>query len=59
MSRVAKLPVPLPKGVEASLEGQGLAVKGSKGTMQLDVHPSVEVKKVPGYALEDQSFQAA
>lgn len=54
MSRVAKLPVPLPKGVEVNLNGQSLAVKGTKGAMQLDVHPSVEVKQDNG-ALHFQS----
>jgi large subunit ribosomal protein L6 len=48
MSRVAKVPVRLPKGVEVDLKGQGLAVKGSKGSMQLDVHPSVEVREEDG-----------
>lgn len=48
MSRVAKLPVQLPKGVETILSGQSLVVKGSKGSMQLDVHPTVEVKEQDG-----------
>jgi large subunit ribosomal protein L6 len=48
MSRVAKLPVQLPKGVEAKLNGQNLSVKGSKGALELDVHPSVEVNQDDG-----------
>jgi large subunit ribosomal protein L6 len=47
MSRVAKKPVPLPAGVQASLEGQRLTLKGSKGTLAFDLHPSVEVKVDP------------
>jgi len=32
MSRIGKRPVPLPKGVEASVSGQTVSVKGPKGT---------------------------
>ena len=43
MSRVAKNPVVLPAGVEIKLAGQQLSVKGAKGTLELNVHSSVEV----------------
>ena len=43
MSRVAKNPVKLPAGVEVQLAGQQLSVKGAKGTLELNVHSSVEV----------------
>lgn len=43
MSRVAKNPVTLPAGVEVKLAGQQLSVKGAKGTLELNVHSSVEV----------------
>ena len=43
MSRVAKNPVKLPAGVEVKLTGQQLSVKGAKGTLELNVHSSVEV----------------
>lgn len=46
MSRVANNPVSLPSGVEVKLEGKDLSVKGSKGTLQLTVHDTVEVKQV-------------
>lgn len=45
MSRVANSPVQLPSGVDVSLKGQGLTVKGSKGTLALNVHEGVEVKQ--------------
>jgi large subunit ribosomal protein L6 len=44
MSRVANNPVSLPSGVEVKLEGKDLSVKGSKGTLQMTVHDTVEVK---------------
>ena len=48
MSRVAKNPVKLPAGVEVKLDGQRLAVKGAKGALELNLHPSVEVVQEAG-----------
>lgn len=45
MSRIANNPVALPSGVEIKIDGQRISVKGSKGTMELDVHADVEVKQ--------------
>ena len=41
MSRVAKNPIDLPKGVEAKLDGQSLTVKGAKGSLTLAVNAAV------------------
>jgi len=35
MSRVAKNPVPLPKGVTATVDGESVTVKGAKGALTL------------------------
>ena len=35
MSRVAKNPVPLPKGVTATIDGETVTVKGAKGALKL------------------------
>ena len=43
MSRIAKTPVEIPKGVDFNLDGQNVAVKGSAGKLEMTVHPSVEV----------------
>lgn len=43
MSRVAKSPIDIPSGVNVTLEGQHLTVKGGKGTLEMDIHPSVDV----------------
>ena len=48
MSRVAKNPVKLPAGVEVKLTGQQLSVKGAKGTLELNVHSSVEILQEAG-----------
>jgi large subunit ribosomal protein L6 len=42
MSRIGKLPVEIPKGVEVRLEGTTLHVKGPKGELALDVHPEMK-----------------
>lgn len=44
MSRVAKNPIPLPSGVDVNLNGSELTVKGTKGTMTLDLHAYVSIR---------------
>lgn len=34
MSRIGKLPIPVPKGVDVSIKGADVTVKGAKGTLQ-------------------------
>jgi len=48
MSRVAKAPIVVPKGVTVEISGQDVTVKGSKGSMQWSVHPSVVVSQTDG-----------
>lgn len=48
MSRVANNPVSVPSGVEITLSGQALTVKGSKGSLEMQVDPAVEVKHEEG-----------
>jgi large subunit ribosomal protein L6 len=48
MSRVAKAPVTLPKGVEVTINGQEVQVKGAKGTLALTLHALVEAKNEAG-----------
>ncbi|MEM8817136.1 MAG: 50S ribosomal protein L6 [Pseudomonadota bacterium] len=43
MSRIAKVPVELPKGVEFSQAGNVVTLKGGKGTLQLKLNPEVEL----------------
>jgi large subunit ribosomal protein L6 len=45
MSRVAKDPIPLPKGVEVKLEGSDLTVKGGKGTLALSLSEGIDIKQ--------------
>ncbi len=48
MSRIANNPVKIPTGVELKLSGQDVAVKGAKGSLQMTVHPSVEISQEEG-----------
>ena len=48
MSRVAKQPISLPKGVEYSQNGQELTVKGPKGSLNLQLHNDVTVSAEDG-----------
>lgn len=43
MSRVASNPIVLPKGVELTVSGQQVQVKGGKGNMSIAVHESVNI----------------
>jgi large subunit ribosomal protein L6 len=44
MSRIGKKPVPLPKGVTASVSGQTVKVKGPKGELSVKLVDAVDVK---------------
>jgi large subunit ribosomal protein L6 len=63
MSRIGKKPVPIPAGVTARLEGQLIAIKGSKGELNFTAPDDVEVK-IEGKAVhvtprrEDKRAQA-
>ena len=45
MSRIAKYPVPLPKGVDFNVAGGEISIKGPLGTIARRADPNVEVKK--------------
>src|SRR3972149_7949013 len=43
MSRVGKMPVAGPRGVQVALAGAKLSVKGPKGNLEHEMHPLVKV----------------
>ena len=45
MSRIARQPVEIPKGVDVKLQGQHLAMKGPVGEMSMDIHRDVSVEQ--------------
>ena len=45
MSRVANAPVEIPTGVDVSLNGQKIQIKGSNGNFDYEVHETVSVEQ--------------
>ncbi len=45
MSRIGKQPVPVPAGVDITIDGQNLAVKGPKGSLQLEIAEPITVAR--------------
>lgn len=43
MSRIGKKPIDLPKGVQVTVSGRTVQVKGPKGTLARELHPDVDV----------------
>ena len=43
MSRVAKKPIPVPQGVDISIQGQVITAKGKKGALEMTLHPTVKL----------------
>ncbi len=48
MSRIANSPVKLPKGVEVSISGREVNVKGGKGNLSLRLHDAIQVEQIEG-----------
>ena len=48
MSRIAKAPISLPAGVEVTIAGQELSIKGGKGNLNLTLHDSVKATVTDG-----------
>jgi large subunit ribosomal protein L6 len=48
MSRIGRLAIPVPSGVEVTLEGQTVVVKGPKGTLSHVVSEPIRVEKAEG-----------
>ena len=45
MSRIGKQPIEVPSGVTVEITGNTIKVRGSKGDLFREIHPSVEVKQ--------------
>ncbi len=63
MSRKAKMPITLSKGIEAKLSEKVLSVKGPKGTLTQSYKPAVEIRVEDGKVLltrtrEDKAVKA-
>lgn len=61
MSRIAKIPVPLVKGVEATIAGGAITVKGPLGTLTRPVTANVKVSVADGkvsFVANDETREA-
>ena len=52
MSRIGKIPVTVPAGVEVTIDGQAVAVKGPKGNLSLTIAEPIVIAKGEDGALE-------
>ena len=46
MSRIGKLPIIIPDGVEVTINGQVVTAKGPLGTETVEVRPEIKLEKV-------------
>lgn len=61
MSRVGKMPIALPQGVDVAVSASEISVKGAQGTLKRPVHPLVTVKNDSGkltFAANNDSAEA-
>ena len=48
MSRIGNKPITVPEGIEVTLDGQKITVKGPKGTLEREIHNNITVKLEDG-----------
>jgi len=48
MSRIGRLPIPVPSGVDVTIDGRQVTVKGPKGTLSRALHPDITVSREDG-----------
>jgi large subunit ribosomal protein L6 len=49
VSRIGKLPIPVPEGVEVQLSGSRIAIKGTLGALELAFNPEMAVRHEDGF----------
>ena len=59
MSRIGKLPVPVPSGVDVSIDGQQVTVKGPKGSLSHTVAQPISVVQEDGTIAGDPARRRA
>ncbi len=63
MSRIGRMPVTIPAGVNVTMDGALIRVKGPKGELERNIHPEVKVSIVDGQILverpSDDNFHRA
>ncbi len=44
MSRIGKVPIAVPQGVQVDIQGNKVTVKGPKGTLSQEFHPDIKIE---------------
>jgi large subunit ribosomal protein L6 len=52
MSRIGKLPITVPSGVDVNIDGQAVSIKGPKGTLSLTIAEPIVLEKSEDGTLE-------
>jgi large subunit ribosomal protein L6 len=52
MSRIGRLPIPVPSGVDVSIDGRNVTIKGPKGTLMHSVAEPIEIAKIDDGTLQ-------
>jgi large subunit ribosomal protein L6 len=52
MSRIGRLPIPVPSGVEVALDGQSVTVKGPKGSLSITVAEPIKIERAENGTLQ-------
>jgi large subunit ribosomal protein L6 len=52
MSRIGRLPIPVPSGVDVSIDGRNVTVKGPKGTLSHNVAEPISIVKAEDGTLQ-------
>ncbi len=61
MSRIANSPIEIPKGVEVSVNGKDVSIKGGKGSLNITLHQLIEMQQEESqlkFSSADKSKQA-
>ena len=45
MSRIGRMPIAVPSGVDVSIDGRNVTVKGPKGSLSRELHPEIAVAR--------------
>jgi large subunit ribosomal protein L6 len=48
MSRIGRLPITIPAGVDVTIDGRTVTVKGPKGQLSRELHPDIAVSREDG-----------
>lgn len=64
MSRIGRKPIPLPKGVDAKIEGDSVTIKGTKGALSFGIMSNIDVSMEDGQIIvtranDEKSVRAA